>query len=98
MQEHVPTRRTSSELVWHQVRPHSSRFIGRVWIRGAVEGCRLYQVGNVHGHLLDLGAVELFDFTHHADVISGHEVDGNALTAETTTTTDAVNIVLAVGG
>lgn len=53
---------------------------------------------NVHGHLLDLGAVELLDLTHHADVVSGDEVDGNTLTTETTTTTDTVDVVLAVGG
>lgn len=53
---------------------------------------------NVHGHLLDLGAVELLDLAHHADVVGGDEVDGHTLTAETTTTTDTVDVVLAVGG
>lgn len=53
---------------------------------------------NVHGHLLDLGAVELLDLTHHADIVSSDEVDGNTLTTETTTTTDTVNVVLTVGG
>ena len=53
---------------------------------------------HVHGHLLDLCAVELFDFAHHADIVSGDEVDGNTLTSETSTTTDAVDVVLAVGG
>lgn len=54
--------------------------------------------GNVHGHLLDLSAVELLDLAHHADIIGSDEVDGNTLTSETATTTDAVNVVLAVGG
>ena len=53
---------------------------------------------NVHGHLFDLGAVELLDLTHHADIVSSDEVDGNTLTTETTTTTDTVNVVLTVGG
>lgn len=53
---------------------------------------------NVHGHLLDLGAVELLDLTHHTDIVSGDKVDGNTLTTETTTTTDTVNVVLTVGG
>ena len=53
---------------------------------------------NVHGHLLDLGAVELLDLTHHTDIVSGDEVDGNTLTTETTTTPDTVNVVLTVGG
>lgn len=34
--------------------------------------CKLSQldkISNVHWHLLDLSRVELFDFTHHADII-----------------------------
>lgn len=58
----------------------------------------LDEVGDVHRHLLDLGAVELLNLTHHADVVSSDEVDRNTLTAETTTTTDTVDVVLAVGG
>jgi len=54
--------------------------------------------GNVHGHLLDLGAVELLNLAHHADIVSGDEVDGHTLATETTTTTDTVDVVLAVGG
>lgn len=54
--------------------------------------------GNVHGHLLDLGAVELLNFAHHTDIVSGDEVDGNTLTTETTTTTDTVDVVLTVAG
>lgn len=57
----------------------------------------LDEVGNVHGHLLDLGAVELLNLTHHADIIGGDEVDGNTLTAETATTTNAMDVVLTVG-
>jgi hypothetical protein len=53
---------------------------------------------HVHGHLLDLCAVELLDLAHHADIVSGDEVDGNTLASETSTTTDAVDVVLAVGG
>lgn len=58
----------------------------------------LDEVGNVHGHFLDLGAVELLDLTHHADILGGDEVDGNTLTTETTTTADTVDVVLTVGG
>lgn len=54
--------------------------------------------GNVHGHLLDLSAVELLNLAHHADIVSGDEVDGDTLATETATTTDTVNVVLAVGG
>lgn len=56
----------------------------------------LDEIGDVHWHLLDLSAVELLDLSHHADVLSGDEVDGNTLTSETSTTTDSVDIVLTV--
>lgn len=58
----------------------------------------LDEVGNVHGHLLDLGAVELLDLTEHANIVGGDEVDSNTLTTETTATTNTVNVVLTVGG
>jgi hypothetical protein len=58
----------------------------------------LDEVGDVHRHLLDLGAVELLNLTHHADIVSGDEVDGDTLSAETTTTTNTVDVILAVGG
>lgn len=45
-----------------------------------------------------MGGVELFDFTHHAHIIGGNEVDSNTLSSETTTTTDSVDVVLTVGG
>lgn len=57
----------------------------------------LDKIGDVHWHLLDLSAVELLDFSHHADILSGDEVDGNTLTSETSTTTDTMDVVLTVG-
>ena len=57
----------------------------------------LDEVGNVHWHLLNLSAVELLDLAHHADIVLGDEVDGNTLSSETTTTTNAMDVVLAVG-
>lgn len=39
----------------------------------------------------------MLDFSHHADILGGNEVDGNTLTSETTTTTDSVDVVLTVG-
>ena len=59
---------------------------------------RLDEISNVHWHLLDLSAVELLDFSHHADILSGDEVNRNTLSAKTTTTTNSVDIVLTVGG
>ena len=45
-----------------------------------------------------MSAVELLNLSHHSYVIGGDEVDGDTLPAEATTTTDAVDVVLAVGG
>ena len=53
---------------------------------------------HVHWHLLDLSAVELLNFSHHSNIVSGDEVDGNTLSAKSTTTTNTVNVVLTVGG
>jgi hypothetical protein len=58
----------------------------------------LDEVGNVHRHLLNLSTVEGFDFTEHAHILGGDEVDGNTLSAETTSTTNSVDVVLTVGG
>jgi len=63
-----------------------------------VRNNRLDEVSHVHGHLLDLSAVELLNLAHHADIVSSDEVDSHTLTSETPTTTDAVDVVLAVGG
>lgn len=60
--------------------------------------CILNQVGDVHRHLLNLRAVELLNLAHHAHIIGGDEVDGDTLSAETTTTTNPVDVVLTVGG
>ena len=58
----------------------------------------LDEVGDVHRHLLDLSAVELLDLTHHADVLGRDEVDGDTLASEPTTTSNAMDVVLAVSG
>lgn len=54
--------------------------------------------GHVHRHLLNLGAVELLNLTHHAHIVGGNEVDGDTLAPETATTTNTMDVVLAVGG
>jgi len=56
----------------------------------------LDEVSDIHWHFFNLSAVELFDFTHHTDIISGDKVDGNTLSAETTTTTDTMNVIFTV--
>lgn len=62
------------------------------------ERIRLDKVGDVHGHLLDLGVVELLDFPQHRDVLGGNKVDRNTLSAESTTSTDSVDVVLLARG
>jgi len=58
---------------------------------------RLDEIGDVHWHLLNLSAVKLFDFSHHAHIFSSNEVDRDTLSSETTSTTDSVDVVLTVG-
>jgi hypothetical protein len=58
---------------------------------------RLNEVSNVHWHLLDLSAVELFDFSHHAHILCSDKVDRNTLSSKTTSTTNSVDVVLTVG-
>ena len=48
----------------------------------------LNEVGDVHGHLVDLGVVELLDVLQIPLVLFGDKVDGDALTTESTSTTD----------
>jgi len=58
----------------------------------------LDQVSNVKGHLVNLSVVELLNVTEHAYILGGDKVDSNTLTSETTTTTNAMDVVLPVGG
>lgn len=44
-----------------------------------------------------MSAVELLNLAHHADIVSGDEVNGHTLPAETAATTDTVDVVLTVG-
>lgn len=57
---------------------------------------RLEQRVNVHGHLLDLGGVEVFNPAHHTDIVGCNELESNHLTAEETTT-KRMDVVLAAG-
>lgn len=44
----------------------------------------LDEVGHVHRHLVDAGVVKLLNVVQRSLVLVGHEVDGDALAAETT--------------
>ena len=48
----------------------------------------LDEVSHVHWHLVDARVVELLDVVQRPLVVVRHEVDGHALTAETTATAD----------
>jgi hypothetical protein len=61
-------------------------------------GGRKVHVRDVERHLIDLGVVELLNITQHTNVLGGDKVDGNTLTTETATTTNTMDVVLAVGG
>ena len=61
---------------------------------GPAAGAEL--TSNVHWHLFNLSAVELLDFPHHPHVILSDEIDSDAFPSETTTATNAMNVVFTV--
>mmetsp|Transcript_3066 Transcript_3066/g.6192 ORF Transcript_3066/g.6192 Transcript_3066/m.6192 type:complete len:431 (+) Transcript_3066:97-1389(+) len=70
-------------------------------MEGSLGGFHLFdldEVRDVHGHLLDLGVVELLDVTEVPDVSLGEEVDSYSLPTETSGTSDTVDVVLTVSG
>mmetsp|Transcript_22618 Transcript_22618/g.64185 ORF Transcript_22618/g.64185 Transcript_22618/m.64185 type:complete len:253 (+) Transcript_22618:102-860(+) len=54
------------------------------------------EVGDVHGHFLDLRVVVALDVLHRPHVRVRHEVDGDTLPAEAAAAADAVEVVLHV--
>lgn len=58
----------------------------------------LNKIGNILGHLVDLGVVEGLNVVQGSLVLVGHEIDGHTFTTESTTTTDSVNVVLTIVG
>ena len=52
----------------------------------------------VHWHLINLGRVVQLDVAKDSNVFAGNEVDGNTLAAESSTTTDSVDVVLTIAG
>lgn len=53
---------------------------------------------NIHGHLVDLCAVELLDVPQDLDVIRLDKVDGHTLAPEAAAAPDAVDVQLTVVG
>merc|ERR1719361_470445 len=56
----------------------------------------LDQVSHVHGHLVDAGVVEFLDVVQCTFVVVRDEIDGNAFTTKSATTSDSVNVVFSI--
>ena len=52
--------------------------------------------GHVHRHLFNLGAVELFNLSHHPYIISCNKIDSDTFSSKSSTATDTMYVVLAV--
>jgi len=59
---------------------------------------KLDEIGDVHGHFVDLGVVEFLNLSEELGVFLCDEINGNTFTTKTTTTTDTMKIVLQVVG
>merc|ERR1711931_452999 len=57
----------------------------------------LNQISNIHGHLFNGGTVMFFNVLENSGIVLSHEVNGNTLSTEATTSTDPVNVVFPVG-
>ena len=58
----------------------------------------LEQVSNTGGHFHDLSVVECFNILQVPYITLSDEIDGNALSAKTTRSTNSVDVILSVGG
>jgi hypothetical protein len=56
----------------------------------------LDEISNVHWHLFDLSAVELFDFSHHAHIFRSNEINSDTFPPKTTTTSDTMDVILTI--
>jgi len=52
--------------------------------------------GDIHGHLVNLSRVILLDISEDSHIIICHEVNGDALAAETTGSPDSMDVKLTV--
>ncbi len=50
----------------------------------------------IHGHLVDLCTVILFDVSQDSDVVIHHEIDGHTLATEATRAANSVNVQLTI--
>lgn len=63
--------------------------------RGGVRPLSSQQIRHIHGHLINLCSIELFDIAQDSNVVCFDEVDGHSFTTETTGTTDTMDVQLA---
>lgn len=52
----------------------------------------LYKIGHTDRHFVDDGTVELFDISQDTDIFESDEVDRHTLSAESTTSTNSVQV------
>merc|ERR1719398_52495 len=72
--------------------------IKRTTLPALITRVSLYQVSNVHGHLVNLCVVKLLDVLKCSLVLVSDKVDCHSLTTKSTSATDSVDVVLSVGG
>lgn len=53
---------------------------------------RLYKIGNIHGHLVDLGRIKLFNIPKDPYIIILDKVDRNTLATKSPRAPDSVNV------
>lgn len=59
---------------------------------------QLNKISDIHGHLINLRGVVLFNIAENSDIVALHKVDRDTLTAETTRTADTMNVQLSIVG
>jgi hypothetical protein len=53
---------------------------------------------NIQRHLINLSIIELLNISQHPNILRRHKVDRNSLPTESSSTTNSVDVVFAVGG
>lgn len=61
-------------------------------------GWSVIDLGEIHGEFFDLGVVELSEVSQELGISSSNEVDGNSLSAETSRTTDTMDVFGGLSG
>lgn len=101
-QQGKKAREIRTERVNHKKRKATNRLRNKAE-RDAVlgRGCQcmrsfLNEIGDIEGHLVNLGVVELFDIPQHPDIFSRNKVDGDTLPSKSSTTSNTMDVVLPI--